>query len=567
MLTIEQERDALEWSVVASDRQARRSTRDNGLNLEQYRTNPIAYVETFMGFSPWSGRNGRKGQRELYEDIADSVRRQLEGDTSATRRFRVESCHGVGKTYGAAGLVNWFFDCFRPSITMTTAPSTEQVELLLWKDIRTMRSSSPELPGRLYSGMPRLTRSANWFAMGRAVSNAGGQGTARFQGQHGRFLFFLVDEAEGVDDYVFDAIDAMMTGGEVVLALFLANPMTRASAFYRLGRQPNVLNYRLDALEFPNVLDNASTIPGATDRRWVNERIAKYCQIVSSHDEDRFTFAVPWDVPWNNGDTIPAGTIFLPDDEFLFRVRGIPPVSAEDNVLIPAGRYEAAVKRGASATRDDLATWAFIGIDCARYGNDAGTIYLNFCDVVSREAEIRGEDSLPYLHALLRLLEGLPSTVERIELRLDGTGGYASGIADGLKLMPEVSRRFKEFLVIEVNFEGVPSDPMDSDTPLYDDKITELYAEAAKNLHTIAIARPPQSLEVDLTNRPYRYVLRTGEDHKKHPVKKLMPKEKFKKDFGRSPDDGDGFVLCAAPSYCFPPARAAKSVDLRDLFR
>jgi hypothetical protein len=103
---------------------------DNDSNpYARYRTDPIGYVEKELHVTPWSGRS-KKGQRELFADIGESVRKQLAGEP-AIRIFRVEAGHGVGKTFGAAGLVNWFFDAFAPSITMTTAPTKPQVVKLL----------------------------------------------------------------------------------------------------------------------------------------------------------------------------------------------------------------------------------------------------------------------------------------------------------------------------------------------------------------------------------------------------------------------------------------------------
>ena len=43
--------------------------------------------------------------------------------------------------------------------------------------------------------------------------------------------------------------------------------------------------------------------------------------------------------------------------------------------------------------------------------------------------------------------------------------------------------------------------------------------------------------------------------------KKLTEKEKFKDANGRSPDDGDGFCLCAAPDVIFRYMSPAGLVD------
>ena len=93
---------------------------------------------------------------------------------------------------------------------------------------------------------------------------------------------------------------------------------------------------------------------------------------------------------------------------------------------------------------------------------------------------------------------------------------------------------------------------MDFGTPPKDEKafanvVTELYAQTAETLKGVRIENPPNELEADLCERIYEWVNRSGIS-----VKILEEKSAFKKRHeGRSPDDGDGFVLCAAPEFVF----------------
>jgi len=111
----------------------------------------LKYFREILGIEPWAGTE-EKGQLELMLDIQQSVRRQLAGELNVPNTFRVAAGHGLGKTYGCAGIVNWFFDAFAPSVTITTAPTKDQVELLLWKDIKSQRRGARErghkMPGR-----------------------------------------------------------------------------------------------------------------------------------------------------------------------------------------------------------------------------------------------------------------------------------------------------------------------------------------------------------------------------------------------------------------------------------
>ncbi|GAA5503006.1 hypothetical protein Dxin01_02755 [Deinococcus xinjiangensis] len=506
-----------------------------------------------MEIEPWAGRNGKRGQLELVQDIGASVKRQLAGDASAPKIFRVDSAHGVGKTYIAAGLVNWFFDAFTPSLTISTAPSKDQVELLLWKDIKTQRKGKG-LPGRVLPGSPRMVRSENHWAIGRTTSDAGGQGTARAQGQHAKFMLFVVDEAEGVPQYQYDAINAMMTGGVVILWLLIANPMTRTSAFHKLGKLPGVLNYNFSLIDFPNVVEGVDVVPGGTSRSWFNGMVVKHCEITDAHDADLLTFAVDWEVraEIRPGEEVayPAGTIFIPDPEFQFRVLGVPPATNAGDALISTARFEAAVARPIPDQRDMRV--AQIGIDCARFGPDAGNVYLYQGLVLTREAELRQADDFKYASEGKRAaFKAIDAGAELISFRIDGTGGYGSGKIDILKADAELHERAKEkgvrLVFHEVQFGSVPTDG-----EKYYDKATEIYGSAGEELLAASIPNPPEYLQSDFTERRTRFMTRTHEKLRRI-VRKLESKDEFKLRVqpSRSPDDGDGAGLALAEEGIF----------------
>lgn len=507
-------------------------------------------MREILGIDPWAGRNGQKGQLELFQDIGESVRRQLAGEP-ACKVFHVEAGHGVGKTYGAAGLVNWFFDSFTPSITMTTAPTADQVELLLWKNIKTQREGKG-LPGRVLPDAPKMVKAANHLAYGRTTSDAGGQGTSRIQGQHDEYLLFILDEAEGLAPYVFSAVDAMMTGGRVLICLMIANPQTRSSAFHKAGKAPGVNRYRLSVLDFPNVVDGADVVKGGTSREWVNGKIAKHCEVVQSHNEDEHTFEVAWDVPWGDGKVMPAGTVFLPDAEFMFRVMGIPPKNLTSNTMVTPGRYESACKRSPGDEGPERVRY---GVDVARDGDDVGTIYRRWNGTVKRIARLAKLRTADYLGALKgdfeRVIEGGATDCE---VRVDAGGGYGSGIIDGINDSVEMQEMFKRLEVREVHNNGAPHDEK-----AYADLVTEMYAEAGETLKGLQIESPPPELEADLTERKYKWVNKAGVS-----VKRLEAKADFKARVKRSPDDGDGFVLAIAPDHIFE-SDGVKNVDLSNL--
>ena len=476
-----------------------------------------------LNVHPWAGRN-HKGQLELIQDIADSVRRQIAGEENVPKIFRVEAGHGVGKTFISAAVVNWFFDSYAPSITITTAPTKDQVELLLWKDIKSQRSGKG-LPGRVLPGTPRMEKAPNHWAIGRTTSDNGGQGTARAQGQHAEYMLFICDEAEGVPKFQFDAINAMMTGGRVMIWLLIANPQTQGSEFYKLGKRPGVMNYRLSLLDFPNVLDGTDTVPGGTSREWVDGMIDSHCEPVPAHNEDEYTFEVPWR----------PGVIFRPDPEFQFRVMGVPPRNVALKSFTTPGAYEAALNRLLPLATPDVVQ---IGVDVARFGNDYGKVYVYARGTLRLTASLSKLDTFAYVEAVRRAVqEAGPGA---LSIRVDGTGGFGAGIIDLLRADEELQARAPA--IHEVQFGAAAHDP-----EKYADLVTNLYAEAAETLRGAQVlkAQVPTELEDDLVDRRFDYVNRQGRI-----LRKLEQKDVFKKRHkGRSPDDGDGAVLALAPEY------------------
>lgn len=496
--------------------------------IARYRLDPERYICERLGWRPWPGELGEPGQVEVLTAYTAALRAQLEQpDAPCQNRIRVEAGHTVGKTKVAAAIVNHFFDCFPPAIVYTYAPSWEQIHDLLWKEIKSDRRGTG-LPGRILD--LELKVSDNHFAKGRATNNAQGQGTERTQGQHGPYLLFVLDEAEGIPDYVWDAVESMTSGG-LSIVLMLANPRTRTSRFHKAASDPRVQSFRLSCIYHPNVLHNREIVPGAVKRQYVEGMVKDHCEVVVEHDSDAHTFELPWRL----------GVIYRPDPECMFRVLGIAPANIADNTLVPVGRYEAAKLRQVSGASPHIAR---LGVDVARYGKDAGTVYACHGGAIWRVAQLAKQDTNAYARAihdeaLMLAARGVTS----LHIRIDAGGGYGGGVADRLKTDAELVWAIPDFQVLEVHFNGTPHDHL-----AYADTATEIYDHMAKALGVLALLGPPNALEADLCERTYRWVKARGVD-----VKQLQAKDDFKKNHGRSPDDGDGCALAVAPDYVFVP--------------
>lgn len=527
--------------------------------LDDYRYDPQSYIEDWLEWSPWSGpADDHPGQQEILQAYALALRQMHERDAYEAgaigaddlrfwtpgmviqNRIRIEAGHTVGKTKLSSGLVNHFFDCFTPSIIYTFAPTWPQIHDLLWKEIKVDRKGKG-LPGRILD--LQLVVDDNHFAKGAATTDAGGRGTERIQGQHNKYLMFVLDEAEGIPDFVFNAVDSMASGG-IVIVIMLANPRTRTSLFHHAKDSSDTKSFRISCVWHPNVLSGREIVPGAVRRDYVRTMAEKHCEVVTEQSEDNHTFTLPFDVTLK-GVLRPAGTIFEPNAEFLFRVLGIAPANIADNTLIPVGRYEAACKRQCGMADDPRVAW--MGVDVAGFGKDFGTLYVRHRGRIWRRSQFRKQDYFDYAQAIITealLLKA--NEVETLNVRIDAGGGFGQGVISHLRRDHKMLKAFPggRLNIVEVHFGGTPHDE-----EAYADCATEMYAEAAETLKGIRVDDPPNELEAELCERTYDWVNKSGVS-----VKRLEEKKQFKKRKKRSPDDGDGFVLCAAPDHIFAAA-------------
>ncbi|MBZ9713761.1 hypothetical protein [Deinococcus multiflagellatus] len=563
---------------------------------ERYGHDLIGFCERVLGMTPWKGVNGHPGQYEILQAIQESVTRQLAGEQAVPYVFVIEAAHGVGKTYGiGAPVMIWFYRCFGPCVVQSTANTNDQVRDTLWKNIRMHVASAlmrrrNVMPGLMPKDM-RAEQSADHFAMGFVTNDAGGTGTERVQGQHNDFHLWVFEEAEGIAEFMYDAAKRQFTGNTVRLWLLYANPKTSTSAFQEMMRHPLAQVFRLSLINFPNVWNGTSEVPGGTMRSVFNEMIEDQrtfgCEVVPKMDEARHTFVVPWDVPKAGGGFHPAGTVFAPKRGFLYGALGIPPTGGGGDTFISAGRFDACVTRevtpvpdfqvmpplGLGLTVQDLfphldpttldpgithraqghevrVIWsAQIGVDCGRYGDDAGTIYSLARRILRFEEAIQGAQELDamtrtdrYVQAVAKAARRLAAQgITRLSIRVDA--GYGSGIIDGLRKLEELAALFPDGYVVH----EVPFGSAATDGDQYANLVTEMYAQADEVLSVVRIEHPPLLLKRDLTERKYGYVTRGDRD-----VRQLEKKQVFKKrSKGQSPDDGDGAVLALAPERLF----------------
>jgi phage terminase large subunit len=167
---------------------------------------------------------------------ADPTEQQWEASRAIVqkRRVSIRSGHGTGKSTFMAWCVLWFLACYFPCKVPCTAPTSHQLEDVLWSEIAKWHR-------KLLDRMPSLGAQFEWSAGAFRMASAKSESFAvartsrperpeALQGFHAEHILFLIDEASGVSDNVFEVAEGALStdGAFVVMA---ANP-TRQSGYF-----------------------------------------------------------------------------------------------------------------------------------------------------------------------------------------------------------------------------------------------------------------------------------------------------------------------------------------------
>src|SRR5208282_4163908 len=121
----------------------------------------------------------------------------------------VKACHSSGKTYLAAQALLWFLQRYEKSTVISTAPTWQQIEKLLWTEVHVaLQNSRIKFPKPLKTelsfeslGYPKR------LAYGLSTSVTNQDEGVKFQGIHNDHVLMILDEAPGVDPKIWNAIE------------------------------------------------------------------------------------------------------------------------------------------------------------------------------------------------------------------------------------------------------------------------------------------------------------------------------------------------------------------------
>lgn len=181
----------------------------------------------------------RKGGPALFaQEVlgAKPTEQQWEASRSIVekRRVSIRSGHGTGKSTFMAWAVLWFLACYFPAKVPCTAPTGHQLSDVLWSEIakwhRKMAERFPALAEQFERTSEEFRMKSNPQESFAVARTSRPERPEALQGFHSEHILFLIDEASGVADNVFEVAEgALSTDGAYVL--MAANP-TRQSGYF-----------------------------------------------------------------------------------------------------------------------------------------------------------------------------------------------------------------------------------------------------------------------------------------------------------------------------------------------
>lgn len=436
-----------------------------------------------LGFTPWRCTDG-----DDQIDICHAVR--------DFPRVTVRSGNGVGKTAIAAQTAIWFLTCFVPSIVVTTAPTTRQVEKLLWGEIRAAyRRALIPIGGELLNTEIRIDD--KWYALGFATDEK-----EKFQGFHAPFVFVIVDEASGVTENIFEAIEGLMTtaGARILL---IGNPTDPTGYFGRTFLHPKHSkgwkHLHLDCWNSPNVRAGKTLVPALCAHSWPHERLTTW------------------------GEYNPF---------YQVRVKGNFPVVGEDN-LIPYHMVHSALERSIPPAGNKL-----LSVDVARFGNDASVISRLWGAQFRVLKKLYTQDGVMIANRVVeQLKEDVHKDVESVKIDIIG---YGAGVFDELNRMKKHGNDVEKEILKRVKLIAVNVSEKCRSRQAQKN-YANIRAEAAFTVRELfesgQIDIDDEELAVQAANIKYTFV---------EGRQRLEKKKEFKARLQGSPDEFDSLLIAKA---------------------
>lgn len=201
--------------------------------FKQMQKSPRFFIKVMWGLVPQPSKDVFvKGHHITWQqnEILQAAEDAIAGIKPA--RISVASAHGIGKSATIAWLLLWYLFCFKECQIACTAPTSDQMHDVLWKEVAKWIQKMPEDIQKKYewsNGYVRITENpTTWFARAKTARKENPEALA---GIHADNVMILVDEASGVFDEIYNVGEGALTSGNT-LVILISNPTRLIGYFY-----------------------------------------------------------------------------------------------------------------------------------------------------------------------------------------------------------------------------------------------------------------------------------------------------------------------------------------------
>jgi hypothetical protein len=407
-------------------------------------------------------------------------------------RTAVKAGHSVGKTFVAAMAALAFLYLRQPSKVITTAPTGRQVRSLLWSEINAIfnRSVKPIFGGEcLQTG---LSLGPDWYALGFSTDDPD-----NVSGFHQEHILVIVDEAMGIDQPIFDALESLCASGDAHM-LLIGNPSGASGPFFNACESTDWNTITVSCLDSPNF--TGEKVPTRVQNRLVTRDWVESRKSAWGEDSAVYSARVLGEFPLEGPDTL------IP----LAWIDGAMRKELDPGVILPR----------------------HLGVDVAWEGDDSSVLMARTGAQIHCVGRVHQRDPLEVAELAASIMEERSTDICVVDKVGIGAGTLAA-------LMKKNVEGFFTNDTRIFGFNGAEKSRRvdDHGIPLFPNRRSESWwhMREALNPDTGWLAlEPNDQMRADLSAPRYGY---TGRNQIV-----VESKDKFKKRLGRSPDYGDAAV-------------------------
>jgi len=326
-----------------------------------------------------------KFAREILAVRLDREQKKILHSIQHNSKVSIRSGNGRGKDYVAcvAALCFLYLNC--PSKVILTGPTYRQVIDILMAEIKNLHHNATiPLGGIVLNDRIKFEGDSNWYLVAFRAKDSADKSETEWSGYHSPHLMVIITEAAGVEQFVFNAIEGILTGDSREVLAF--NPTRVLGEAYESSKPGSGYEaIHLNSFRAVNVRAKKVLIPGQVDWKWVDNKVHKrgWTMQISKEEMRKDMFDFKWE-----------GKYYRPSSLFLVKVFGHFPRETEDT-LIPLIWIEMANERWYKwRKRSTKAGPLRLGVDVAGMGRNNTVFTFRRESIVEKFTEFVKQDHM-----------------------------------------------------------------------------------------------------------------------------------------------------------------------------